>query len=219
MRPAVSMALLLGLAGCADELAWDRLEPGRFSGRLRVEWVERDLFLFEPAPEAPLAFTRAGGERIEPGRMLTDGGSIPRPLWAFRSYSPWGYGPAFIVHDWLFEQRHCRIPPERSLEEAAAIMGEAIKTLVLAGGGPQPHEVLVVRSMLEAVRSPIARRLWESGACASPGAIDAELLRRGRKRRPQAPAEPPPEVTRFTIDFAAPCAATGADLVNPACPR
>lgn len=213
LRRAVWTALLL-LGGCSGDLAWHRLEPGRFEGRLLVEWVGPDLLLFEPAPDRPLRFTRASGETIVPGRMLTDGGSIPRPLWAFRSYSPWGYGPAFVVHDWLFVQHHCGAPPPYTLEETARVMGEAIKTQIEAAGGPQPHEILVVRSMLEAVTSPIARNLWETGRCPRPEEIEEALRRQDRKRAPPGPA-----AGRFVVDFDAPCSGTSPEVVNPSCPR
>lgn len=213
MRRALAIGVLL-LGACSDPFAWERLEPGQFSGRVQLEWVAPDLFLFEPAADRPLRFTRKRGETIAPGRMLTDGGSIPRPLWAFRSYSPWGYGPAFIVHDWLFVAHHCGLPPPYTLEDAALVMGEAIRTLVEKAGGPQADEVPVVRSMLVAVTSPIAREIWETGRCPSPDEIDNALDRFAGKRAPPGPAR-----SRITIDFDAPCPSVGADLVNPLCPR
>jgi hypothetical protein len=42
--------------------------------------------------------------------MYTDGGSIPQPLRAIKVYSPWGYAPAFLVHDWLFAIKQCKRP-------------------------------------------------------------------------------------------------------------
>ena len=33
--------------------------------------------------------------------MYTDGGSIPRIAQAFNGFSPWGYAPAYMIHDWL----------------------------------------------------------------------------------------------------------------------
>jgi hypothetical protein len=95
--------------------------------------------------------------------MYTDGGSIPRPLWAFRGYSPWGYAPAFIVHDWLFEMKHCHLPGSEKLtaEDAATIMSEIMKTMM----EQSIPDKFTLYAMYEAVRSPIAIKVWETGKC------------------------------------------------------
>jgi hypothetical protein len=100
----LSSCLIILASGCATiGHTYNKVTPGDLKGKLTVRWVEPDVFLFIPDHSDPLVFTRHNGERISPGRMLTDGGSIPRPLWILRSYSPWGYAPAFVVHDWLYE--------------------------------------------------------------------------------------------------------------------
>lgn len=38
--------------------------------------------------------------------MPTDGGNAPRALWWHKSYGPWAYTPAYIIHDWLYYS-HC----------------------------------------------------------------------------------------------------------------
>lgn len=202
------------LGAGSDPFARERLEPERFSGRLQLEWPAPDRFLFEPAADQPLRFTRKSGETIPPGRILTDGGSIPRPLRAFRSCSPWGCGPAFVVHDRLFVAHHCDLPPPDTLEGAALVMGEAIRSLVEKAGGPQADEVLIVRSMLAAVTSPIARPIWETGRCPSADGTDNAFDWFAGERAPPEPAR-----SRITIDFEAPCPSVGAELVDPLCPR
>jgi hypothetical protein len=56
--------------------------------------------------------------------MYTDGGSIPQPLRAIKVYSPWGYAPAFLVHNWLFAIKQCERPGygKLTLEGAADAM-------------------------------------------------------------------------------------------------
>src|SRR4051812_6864545 len=85
------------------------VRQGKLSGKLIVQWLEPDVFLFIPDAAQPLTFVRANGSKLIPGRMITDGGSIPRPMRAFRNYSPWGYAPAFIVHDWIFRMKSCEL--------------------------------------------------------------------------------------------------------------
>ena len=153
------------LSGCAS-LHYRNTNQGKLQGKLLVQWVDYDKFIFTPDRDNPLTFVRSNGDTITPGRMFTDGGSIPRPLWIFRSYSPWGYAPAFIVHDWLFEMKHCKIDGYEKYDHkiAATIMSEVIKTLMEDPnyGG---KNAFVLYTMDQAVRSPIAKNLWENGKC------------------------------------------------------
>lgn len=151
---------------------YDELPVGTLSGKIIVQWLDMDLFAFIPDAENPLTFTRSNGESIIPGRMITDGGSIPRPLWAFRNYSPWGYAPAFIVHDWLYQLYQCRsqaaYPNDTkiySVDESAEVMAEIIKTMMAADGIDRTNKS-VVFTMYLAVKSPVARNMYETGACA-----------------------------------------------------
>jgi hypothetical protein len=70
-------------------------------------------FVFVPNPNDPLKMSRIDqdgnvvGEPIQPGMMYTDGGSIPRIATVFKGFSPWGYAPAYMIHDWLFIAKHC----------------------------------------------------------------------------------------------------------------
>ena len=56
-------------------------------------------------------------------------------LHSIGSFTPWTYGPAFIIHDWIFVAHKCNQKPynEISFEGAADIMAEAIKTLMEVG--------------------------------------------------------------------------------------
>lgn len=180
-------ALAIGLTtGACSSIDYRKLSPGQLSGSLFVMWVgEGDnsgdgKFLYVPDPEDPLVFRRpdpdARGGTIRPGIMYTDGGSIPKIAQAFKGLSPWGYAPAYMVHDWIFTAHHCivdgsaesRFDQVRGVEfdDSAAILGEAIKTLVdtrrVASKDIAPDLITA------AVASPVARKLWdEHGACRS----------------------------------------------------
>jgi hypothetical protein len=164
--------VLFVLNGCSS-MHYARVSPGELKGRLIVEWYDRDSFVFIPDPENPLTFTRPNGKGvIEPERMQTDGGSIPRFLWGFKNYSPWGFGPAFIVHDWLFVAHHNGDPrySEYTLEESALVMSEVMKTMmekerVEKGVTPQKF---VMYSMYLAVKSSIARQWWDREPAVTP---------------------------------------------------
>lgn len=165
----VLLAIAVLLSGCASQ--YEKTKVGDLSGRLIVEWLEQDSFLFLPDAQRPLTFTRASGESITPGEMYTDGGSIPRALWALKNYSPWGYGPAFIVHDWLFEMKHCALPGAENytVQEAAVVMAEVMKTLMTKDPKFEPDPP-TLDLMYKAVSSPVARQLWEHGVCDRPEA-------------------------------------------------
>ncbi len=171
LRVLVPAALALAATACNS--VYDRVDPGTLSGKLTVEWYGPDEFIFRPHETSPLTFVRADGSRIVPGTMYTDGGSIPRPLWIIRNYSPWGYAPAFIVHDWLFEMKHCRHPGHDQYTHAiaASVMAEVMKTMM--EGGKVPVDAATVGSMYLAVSSPIAESHWNDGACVEPDPEEA----------------------------------------------
>lgn len=180
----VAFALLLALSACAA-IDYRGAAPGRFSGSVFVMWVDEGnqsgdgTFLFVPDPQAPLTFTRADAKRpgavIRPGIMYTDGGSIPKIAQVFKGLSPWGYAPAYMIHDWLFIARHCLVDGQElerfgtlktvDFNQSAQILAEAIQALVKAR---QVHKNDVAGEAITlAVDSGIARNRWdETGACA-----------------------------------------------------
>ena len=145
-RALAALAVLLGLSGCIT-VDYSRLNPGTLSGSLFVMWIDEGgssgdgTFLFVPDPHDPLTFRRSDptqpGAVIRPGMMYTDGGSIPKIAQVFNGLSPWGYAPAYMIHDWLFVAHHCIVDGEdgprfdqvRSVtfEDSAEILGEAIR--------------------------------------------------------------------------------------------
>ncbi len=141
------LLIALFLSGCASfppitpKGLWDATEVGEIRGKLMVEWYSPDKFIYRPDPNDPLRFIRKKEgiviDTITPGNMLTDGGSIPRVLWFQRGYSPWTYGPAYIIHDWLFELKHCNFPGSEKYNHlvAAEIMAEVMKTQIISEKG------------------------------------------------------------------------------------
>lgn len=207
------------LAGCSD-VNYQRTKPGELKGKLILEWIDQDKFRFISDGTSPLRFVRANSQEIIPGPMYTDGGSIPAPLRAIKSFSPWGYAPAFIIHDWLFVMKQCRLPGYEDWDhlKAAEVFSEVMKTVMENPkfGGPKP---LIHYSMYEAVRSDVAKQYWEQGKCETPGGISRSLgtvrsmapeqAEPGatRSARPSPPnvaaqkrAEPPPRM-RTVIEF------------------
>ena len=173
---AITVATLT-LTGCAAEAVYSRAAPGTLEGDLQVRWVDNDCFVFEPNPEKPFRFTRAplvGGASIQPGRMYTDGGSVPRVLWGFPQFSPWGYAPAYIVHDWLFAQKHCGDPAQVTFEESAKILLEVLRTQMDANESVK--NVKAAYLIYRAVQTRIAQEAWDRPGCDPPRA-EARALR------------------------------------------
>ena len=172
LRPLLAAAAAVLVAGCGELLSgwlYDRTDAGSLTGKLIVEWVDQDRFIFRPDAQNPLTFVRKNKEVIRPERMYTDGGSVPAALRALKSYSPWGYAPAFIIHDWLFVMKHCKIPGNESydLEKAATVLAEVMKTVMENPKYGGPHK-LVHYSMYEGVRSDEAKAYWDKGTCDTP---------------------------------------------------
>lgn len=174
MRVGGLLAGLFALGGCAD-FHYRHTAAGTLHGKVVVEWYKPNLFVYRPDGTSPLTFKRSNGAVIQPELMYTDGGSIPRAFWVFRNYSPWGYGPAFIVHDWLFQMQHCKLPGYQNytLKDAATVMSEIMKTLMETPGfdyGSKSSMYL----MYEAVQTAPARDSWEHGSCITPETLLVE---------------------------------------------
>jgi hypothetical protein len=58
----------------------------------------------------------------------------------FNGFSPWGYAPGYMIHDWMFVGRHCHVDGEPGsrfdqirdvgFDDSATILAEAIQALV-----------------------------------------------------------------------------------------
>lgn len=182
--PRFALVLALLLSACGPNI-YTSAQAGRFDGRIFLMWIDDGgamgdgTFLFVPVPGQELKFTRKNPKAtvkvIRPEMMYTDGGSIPRLAQAFKGFSPWGYAPAYMVHDWLFIAKNCLTDgtPQGNegdiagmeFPESADVMAEAIRTLV-AQNMVKPDDVskAVISSV---VGGPISRSLWtQKGACA-----------------------------------------------------
>lgn len=166
----ITWAILLSatLAGCSAHRAYEHTGVGQFDGVVEIRWLRPDRFLFVPKPDSPLRFKTADGQVLEPKAMYTDGGSIPRIFWSVPGYSPWGIGPAYIIHDWIFMAHHCGTAgyEQVDFEDSARILGESIKSLMEANIVPKDEAVFF--NVVAAVKSPIAKRIWQKGECDLP---------------------------------------------------
>jgi Protein of unknown function (DUF1353) len=141
-RRMVMTVLTLFLCASCAQLTYNRTDPGKFEGSLDVRWIKPDTFIYVPSQEDPLRFTTSDRRVIAPREMYTDGGSIPRLFWGVPGYSPWGYAPAYIIHDWLFEAHHCDVPEYQdiSFDRSASILAGAIKKVDGDKGGAQRRD-------------------------------------------------------------------------------
>ena len=138
---------------------------GTFSGRLELQAERGNRFIYIPDKDSPFTFVTSNNEVIAPQSMYTNGGSIPPVLWLAPGLSPWTYGPAFVLHDWLFRQHHCHYAGyERvSFEDSARILTEAMDTLEHLGLVPRnPRAVAIIT---RGAHSRVARVVWDRGFC------------------------------------------------------
>ncbi|TYR31945.1 hypothetical protein FY036_12690 [Mesorhizobium microcysteis] len=184
-RTALFLICLFGLWGCSTPPPRvDPNDPGIVSGKLMVFWDGEDRFVYFPYYDDPLVYTlpkhvaqRLGVTTIRPGAIYTDGGSIPRAVRGVVGFSPWGYGPAYIVHDWLFVAHHCIVHDgvgtldRRDHDEAekvrnvdfpmsADILGGIIQALIRQE--KVPPRALAPDAIYGAVDSFVAKGLWDN---------------------------------------------------------
>lgn len=189
---AATLALLTS-CGTLDYNAISRKSV--IDGRLFVMWVGEGApdsgdgkFVFVPNPRDPLRMTRYDktgaqvGPVLQPGIMYTDGGSIPRIATVFKGFSPWGYAPAYMIHDWLFIAKHCVTDGTATTEQAkiagmsfqtsAIVIAEAIA--FLEESRQVARNDIAPAAISSAVAGPISRRQWErKGACAGHAVSEA----------------------------------------------
>ena len=189
MRGVAGVVVLsLSVAACVSPYVTAGL--GRINRPVSTVWVGADKFVYVPGGKGyNFEFETAhSGRVIKPGMMYTDGGSIPRLAQIFKGFSPWGFGPAYIVHDWIFYARHCyldrHLPNQAryrddtrfadvygkdgrrpiTFDESATILAEVIKTII--DNGQVLPENVPAKVISAAVDSVFALALWnEAGAC------------------------------------------------------
>lgn len=186
----------LALTGCVS-IDEDLLkDPGRFSGQLMVFWDREDEFIYYPAPDDPLKYTlpravaeKLGTESLTPGIIFTDGGSIPRPVRGLVGFSPWGYGPTYILHDWIFATHHCidRLeeldPRDREQAEfvrkidfplSADLLATSIAALVAQE--KVPKRTFAPKAIYGAVDSVVALNIWNKPPADSCSPVPADKV-------------------------------------------
>ena len=187
MRISAIFAAALMLPAACGHVDYEAVERGTFTGSVYVMWIDDGSpdkgdgrFLFVPVPGQELTYTRAakhGGQVIRPAMMYTDGGSIPKIGQVFKGFSPWGYAPAYMVHDWVFVAHHCvedgkaneaeKVVETIDFPASASLLAETIKTLTLSGKVKKDDVAPWVIS--SAVAGPISKGLWDKeGACPVP---------------------------------------------------
>ena len=141
---------------------WRRL--GRFSGPVVLEWKgPRDYyfrggtgFMFERGFHAD-KFAPTG-ESIVPGDMDTDGGSIPRFAWVLPQLDPMSFLPAYLVHDWEFDQHH-KLLSGKSFEEVNRTLVEGVYTLMMTGVAK--YDLFDLHAIWDGVSSPFGQDVWD----------------------------------------------------------
>lgn len=218
-RAGILLTIAAALLGaCSTVPHVDPENPGVVSGKLMVFWVAEDRFVYYPYFGDPLKFklppdlaAKYGNDTIRPGAIYTDGGSIPKGLQSLAGFSPWGYGPAYIVHDWLFEAHRCveantvDMLDERDREEAQrvrnmdfAMSADILAAVVFALAKQEkvPRRGLAPNAIYTGVDSMVAKRLWDSGPCAPVDAkyiaeIERDLRRKSFESLAVEPARTP----------------------------
>lgn len=192
--PVLSAATLVGC------IPWISYGDGVLKGHVVVQWTKEDRFIYLKQSN-PLSFKPSFlSAPIVPETMYTDGGSIPRVFWSIPGLSPWGLGPAYIIHDWVFYVHRCHpaVPPEVAaitFEQSAQVLAEVGKSLIEAG--------LIQNNRLEeivwAIQTQYARELWDRPATPEDCAVPAVGAKQ-RSRLGLAPARtvvdydiPPPQ--------------------------
>ncbi|MEL6412200.1 MAG: DUF1353 domain-containing protein [Pseudomonadota bacterium] len=193
LKTLIPISIFL-FAGCA-EVDFDQAEAKKpkFFGKMAVFWVDQSTdssgsggrFIYVPDPAKPLTFIRdesvEGAEIIVPGAFYTDGGSIPRQFQVFRGFSPWAYGPVYIVHDWLFAARRCAELPEATDEQKKTLELEFQDTVdifleslvALRRSRRIEQSDIAQRSISYVISGPPSRNLWNDGEECSRANLDA----------------------------------------------
>lgn len=149
---------------------------GRFEGKFTLQWIGPDLFNYLPDAADPFTFVccHADGtvkERITPEATETDGGSAPRIAQTLHGYSPWEYGPAYMIHDWKFyahdpAQLGTRPGFTKTFEGAKPTLAGTIWTLMLVGHAglkKQPTKsAMNVRTIYSAVTLPFGKAICDA---------------------------------------------------------
>ena len=162
---AVAFLATLLLAACGTWIH-DDIPDGDLTGVVTIEWDKQDNFIYRPEKNRGLSFQpfawRGTGKYITPKLMYTDGGSVPRVFWNIPGLSPWSFGPAYIIHDYIFAVHRCGwydpVVSQIKFEESAEILAEVGKFLIEAGLIKDD----ALGAIVWAVKTQYARNLWDT---------------------------------------------------------
>ena len=160
-RAILTSAAICLLAACGT-LPLPDPGTGKLEGRVLVEWVREDGFIYRKS-DNPVSFKPSFmAAAIVPDDMYTDGGSIPRVFWNVPGLSPWGLGPAYIMHDWIFRVHRCDLDAPQEVkaitfEQSAQILAEVAQALAAAGLIENDR----LSEIVWAIRTRYARRIWD----------------------------------------------------------
>ncbi len=179
VRTIIAGAAVLSLGSCQYVTVGEGYD---LSGRTVIEWNREDGFIYRRTATTPLAYKPSFmTTEIVPEDFYTDGGSVPRIFWSIPGLSPWGLGPAYIIHDWIFAAHRCKwedVPDEiknMDFEHSAQALAEVASALI--DKGLIDHDLR--EQVIGAVNSRTARAIWDEepgvGACDRPtGGIGAK---------------------------------------------
>ena len=68
MRLVIMVIFALSASG-SSSLHYEKTKAGALHGKLIVQWIDHDTFIFAPDKEKPLTFVRNNNESITPERM------------------------------------------------------------------------------------------------------------------------------------------------------
>jgi hypothetical protein len=144
------------------------LNMGEFAGHFMLEWTGPESFNYHPDATDPFRYIRkksnGKSEIIQPGPMITDGGSIPLIAQIVTGRTPWEYGPAYLIHDWEFYRHDTDTGFRKSFNQVNLTLAEAIWTLMNNGYLKYRKPVKNyknVHTIYSGVMSPIGRAIWD----------------------------------------------------------
>jgi hypothetical protein len=156
------VGLVLLLTSACQIFKFKDVVEGRLQGEVVLVWVGGDDFVFVPGRNS-IHYTTSDHIFIKPDEMFyTDGGSIPKIIRSLDGFSPWGFTPAYVIHDWLFTLSSCS--PEKikkigiDFTQSAIILSEMIKTLMFEGKAKENENVFSAISW--GVTTSFAREAW-----------------------------------------------------------
>jgi hypothetical protein len=110
-------------------------------------------------------------------------------LRGLQGFSPWGYAPAYIVHDWLFAAHHC-IAAGKPMDPRDA--GEVEKVRAFSFRNSIDALAEVMKTLMETqrvatdpgafdaislgVETPVAENLWNKGRCETVSEDDRKAI-------------------------------------------